>query len=118
MDIYRDSIVMIDLGNNQGSVQSGIRPAVVIQNNIGNEYSTTTIVVPITGSTKRDLPIHHELYKKDYGCLKCDSTILAEQILTVSKSQISEVIGYLRSEDSIKLNEILFVSISLNNRVS
>ncbi|MCI9069105.1 type II toxin-antitoxin system PemK/MazF family toxin [Clostridium sp.] len=67
MEIYRDSIIMMDFGQNQGCVQSGRRPAVVIQNDVGNKFSTTTIVVSITGKNK-----------KDYTCLKCDSTILAE----------------------------------------
>lgn len=117
MEIYRDSIIMVDLGQNQGCVQSGKRPAVVIQNNIGNRFSTTTIVVPITGKSKKELPTHHELYKKDYCCLKYDSTILAEQLLTISKDQILEVIGYLRKVDSEKLNEIISVSINLNEKV-
>lgn len=113
MRIYRDSIIMVDFGENQGSVQNGKRPAVVIQNNIGNKFSTTTIVVPITGKHKRKLPTHHELYKKDYWYLKCDSTILAEQVLTISKDQILDVMGRLRKEDSKKLDGILSVSISL-----
>lgn len=118
MIIYRGYIVMVDFGENQGSVQKGKRPAVVIQNDIGNKFSTTTIVVPITGRSKKEIPTHHELYKKDYKCLKCNSTILAEQVLTISKGQILEVIGKLRDEDSEKLDGILSVSINLNNRVS
>lgn len=117
MEIYRDSIIMVDFGQNQGCVQSGKRPAVVIQNDIGNKFSTTTIVVPITGSNKRQLPTHHELYKKDYCGLKYDSTILAEQVLTISKKQIIGFVGNLKDEDSKKLNEILSVSINLNKKV-
>ena len=108
---------MVDFGQNQGCVQSGRRPAVVIQNDVGNKFSTTTIVVPITGSHKKELPTHHELYKKDYCCLKYDSTILAEQVLTICKEQILNVVGQLREEDSEKLNEILSVSINLNKKV-
>lgn len=108
---------MVDFGQNQGSVQRGKRPAVVIQNDMGNKYSTTTIVVPITGKVKKELPTHHQLYSKNYCCLKCDSTILAEQVLTISKEQILEVIGHLRKEDSEKLDEILSVSINLNKKV-
>ena len=52
MEIYRDSIIMVDFGQNQGCVQSGKRPAVVIQNDVGNKFFTTTIVVPITGKHK------------------------------------------------------------------
>lgn len=114
MEIYRDSIIMVDFGKNQGSVQRGKRPAVIIQNDIGNKFSTTTIVVPITGKVKKELPTHHQLYSKNYWCLKCDSTILAEQVLTISKGQILDVLGHLRKEDSEKLDEILSISINLN----
>lgn len=117
MEIYRDSIIMVDFGQNQGCVQSGKRPAVVIQNDVGNKFSTTTIVVPITGKHKKELPTHHELYKEDYRCLKYDSTILAEQVLTICKGQILDVIGHLKYEDSEKLNEILSISINLNKKV-
>lgn len=108
---------MVDFGENQGSVQKGIRPAVVIQNDIGNRFSTTTIVVPITGSVKKELPTHHELRCEKYRCLKCDSTILAEQVLTISKDQILEVLGKLRFEDRTKLNAILATSIQLTGSV-
>ena len=74
MRIYRNSIIMVSFGENRGSVQKGIRPAVVIQNDLGNKHSTTTIVAPITGKIKKPLPTHHELSSKDYYCLKCDST--------------------------------------------
>lgn len=114
MKIYRDSIIQVDFGELKGSVQKGIRPAVVIQNDMGNKYSSTTIVVPITGKIKKKLPTHHLLYSKDYCCLKCDSTILAEQVLTISKDQILDVIGHLSSKDSNHLNEVLTISINLN----
>lgn len=117
MRIYRDSIINVDFGELRGSVQKGIRPAVVIQNDVGNKYSTTTIVVPITGKIKKNMPTHLNLQSRNYCCLKCDSTVLAEQILTISKEQILDVIGHLRDEDSKVLNEILTVSINLNNKI-
>lgn len=117
MRIYRNSIIMVSFGENRGSVQKGIRPAVVIQNDLGNKHSTTTIVAPITGKIKKPLPTHHELSSKDYYCLKCDSTILGEQVLTISKDQILDIIGQLREEDEEKLNEILSVSMNINTMV-
>lgn len=114
MDIHRDNIILADFGENKGCVQSGIRPAVVIQNDLGNKHSTTTIVAPITGKIKKVLPTHHEIYTDDYDCLKCDSTILAEQVVTISKEQILHVIGHLRKTDSNKLNEILLISLNMN----
>lgn len=117
MRIFRDSIIKVDFGDRQGSVQRGVRPAVVIQNDVGNKHSPTTIVVPITSKQKKDLPTHHKLMKKNYCCLKCDSTILGEQVLTISKDQILDVIGHLREEDSKAVDEILSVSINLNSKV-
>lgn len=117
MKIYRNSIIMVSFGENQGSVQKGIRPAIVIQNDLGNKHSTTTIVAPITGRIKKALPTHQELLSKDYCCLKCDSTILGEQILTISKDQILDIIGQLREEDEEKLNEILSVSMNINSLI-
>lgn len=113
MKIYRNSIIMVDFGELQGSVQKGIRPAVVIQNDKGNKHSTTTIVVPITGRIKKTLPTHLELSSENYCCLKCDSTILAEQVITISKEQILDIIGHLRDEDEFKLNEILAISMNI-----
>lgn len=113
MKIFRNNIIMVSFGEKQGSVQKGIRPAVVIQNDLGNKYSTTTIVAPITGRLKKPLPTHHELSSKDYYCLKCDSTILGEQVLTISKNQILEIIGHLREDDEAKLNEILAISMNI-----
>lgn len=114
MRIFRGCISMVNFGDKLGSVQKGIRPAVIIQNNVGNIYSTTTIVVPITGKMKREIPTHHKLLRKDYNCLKCDSTLLGEQVLTISKSQILENIGVLKEEDIKKLDEVLAISINLN----
>lgn len=116
--IIRGNIIMVDFGKQKGSVQSGMRPAVVIQNNVGNAHSTTTIVAPITGKQKKDLPTHLSLLSKNYKCLRCDSTLLGEQILTISKTQIIEVLGKLNLEDEIELNSKLAVSINLCNKVS
>ena len=118
MKIIRGNIIMVDFGKQKGSVQSGMRPAVVIQNNVGNAHSTTTIVAPITGKQKKDLPTHLSLLSKNYKCLRCDSTLLGEQILTISKTQIIEVLGKLNLEDEIELNSKLAVSINLCNKVS
>lgn len=118
MGIFRGCIAIVNFGDKQGSVQNGIRPAVIIQNDIGNKYSTTTIVVPITGKMKKELPTHHKLLKKDYNCLlKCDSTILGEQVLTISKSQIMRNIGVLKEEDLNKLDKALAISINLNTKI-
>ncbi|NLK23267.1 MAG: type II toxin-antitoxin system PemK/MazF family toxin [Clostridiales bacterium] len=115
VQIFRDSIIMVDFGETVGSVQNGTRPAIVVQNDIGNKYSPTTIVVPITAKKKKVMPTHYELSCDDYCCLKYNSTILAEQIVTISKEQIFDVLGHLNKKDSNELNKILNVSINLSN---
>lgn len=114
--VRRHDILMVDFGENKGSVQNGKRPAVVIQNDRGNKNSTTTIVVPITKTINNKMPTHCTLYKEEYTCLKYDSTILAEQVLTISEEQILDNMGSLNEKDIIKLNKILAISIDLKNK--
>ncbi len=69
----RGDIFYADLPNQNGSEQSGVRPVVIIQNNLGNKYGRTLIVAPITSQDKKDLPVHSEIYNNS---LEKDSTIL------------------------------------------
>lgn len=82
----RGDIWVIDLGNHKvGSEQAGCRPCIVVQNNKGNAFSTTTIVCPITSKSKPSLPTHVELDVLEYV-----STILCEQIIVVSKDRFKK----------------------------
>ena len=87
MIIRRGSILNVALGERVGSVQSGIRPVVVVQNNLGNKYSTTVIGIPLTTKrTNKELPTHKIL--RNYSELSDNSKALAEQIVTFDKTQI------------------------------
>lgn len=110
----KDDIVFVeDQGSTKGSVQRFARPAIIIQNNTGNHFSPTTIVAYITGKEKRkDLPVHVTL--KGYNLSKT-STILLEQLTTVSKSDIVSKIDHLRDEDKVKVDAALRVSLGLAN---
>ena len=103
-----------DLSPVVGSEQGGIRPVLVIQNNIGNKYSPTVIVSAITSqANKNKLPTHIELDSSEFG-LKSDSIILAEQIRTIDKSRLKEKIGHINDERIInELNSALGVSFGL-----
>ena len=93
MEIERGDIIMVDCNGN-GNVQRGIRPCLIIQNNIGNKYSPTTIVVPLTSEIKKQKqPTHEIITRMDAFGLKCDSMALCEQILTIDKRKITEKIG-------------------------
>ena len=95
MVIKRGDMFYADLSPVVGSEQGGIRPVLVIQNNIGNKYSPTVIVSAITSQlNKSKLPTHIELDSEEFG-LKADSIILTEQIRTIDKSRLKEKIGHI-----------------------
>lgn len=94
--VYQGEIWIADLGSKDGSVQGGKRPVIVLQNNVGNKYSPTTIVVPLTSQLKNDLPVHADLGTQ-YG-LKKVSTALTEQITTINRYQLISKIGVLNPE--------------------
>ena len=94
MDIRRYDIVQADLGKAVGSEQGGIRPVLIIQNDIGNIYSTTTLVIPLTSRLKSLNQPTHTLIKRsiDTG-LKTDSVLLGEQMRVISSQRIICKIG-------------------------
>ena len=104
MIVKRGDIYYADLSPVVGSEQGGIRPVLVIQNDIGNKYSPTVIAAAITSQiNKAKMPTHIELAAKDYGLNK-DSVILLEQIRTIDKRRLREKIG--RIDDGLSLIHI------------
>ena len=90
MQINRGDIYYADLSPVVGSEQGGIRPVLVIQNDIGNKFSPTVIIAAITSQlTKAKLPTHIELKKEKYNLIK-DSVVLLEQIRTLDKRRLQE----------------------------
>ena len=87
-------ICFVDFGNNEGSEQNGIRPAIIIQNDKGNTYSPTTIVASITSQEKRYLPTHVTVKPYQSGLEKV-STIMFEQVRTIDKSRIISKVGHI-----------------------
>ncbi|MCX0361997.1 type II toxin-antitoxin system PemK/MazF family toxin [Clostridium perfringens] len=106
----RGDIFYVDLPNQNGSEQSGVRPVVIIQNNLGNKYGRTLIVAPITSQDKKDLPVHSEIYNNS---LEKDSTILLEQVTTIDKNKVKEFVGHLTRNELKKLNIALARSVGL-----
>ena len=95
----RGYVYWVDFGLSKGSEQGGVRPSVIIQNDVGNRYSPTVIVCPITSEIKKkELPTHVYLndYKK-YG-LKTPCQVIAEQMKTIDKRQIGDYIGEIDIE--------------------
>lgn len=94
--ILQGEIWLADLGERDGNIQSGKRPVIVLQNDVGNKYSPTTIVVPLTSQIKNLLPVHCDV---GVECgLKKTSTSLMEQITTINQSQLIKRIGALDVE--------------------
>ncbi len=115
MIVKRGDIFYADLSPVVGSEQGGIRPVLVVQNDIGNKYSPTVIVAAITSQiNKAKLPTHIELPGDDYGLSK-DSVVLMEQIRTIDKRRLKEKIGHLDDDVSAKIDEALKVSFSLSD---
>lgn len=113
----RGDIYYADLGEVVGSEQSGIRPVVVVQNNVGNKYSNTVIVLPITSRVKKKLPTHVSISKNKYG-LEKDSIILVEQIRTLDKSRLKERIGRVDKKVLDEIKNAVIISCGLRGNTT
>ena len=115
MTIKRGDMFYADLSPVVGSEQGGIRPVVIIQNDLGNKYSPTVIAAAITSQTNKNrLPTHIEI-EADVEGLKSNSVILTEQIRTIDKSRLKEKIGHIDDASVMnKINNALGVSFGLD----
>jgi mRNA interferase MazF len=111
--IKRGDIFYADLSPVIGSEQGGVRPVLIVQNDVGNKYSPTVIAAAITSQiNKAKLPTHIEISSQEYGLQK-DSVILLEQIRTIDKKRLREKIGHLDDELMDKVNEAISISFGL-----
>ncbi|MFO8059525.1 MAG: type II toxin-antitoxin system PemK/MazF family toxin [Bacillota bacterium] len=113
MEISRGDIIFADLSPVVGSEQGGVRPVLVIQNDVGNKFSPTVIIAAITSRiSKAQLPIHVEVTRDDHG-LDRDSVVLCEQIRTIDKRRLREKIAHLEGETMKKVDHALMISLGL-----
>lgn len=111
MNIRYGDVYYADLSPVVGSEQGGVRPVVVIQNDIGNRFSPTVIVAPVSSRiTKAKLPTHVEVKGEECG-LERDSVILLEQIRTIDKQRLSDKITHLNEEILDKIGVALLISL-------
>jgi mRNA interferase MazF len=111
--VKRGDVYFADLSPVVGSEQGGVRPVLVIQNDIGNRFSPTVIVAAITAQIqKAKLPTHVEIDAKRYG-FERDSVILLEQIRTIDKQRLTDKITHLDDEMMEKVDEALQISLGL-----
>lgn len=115
--VRRGEIFYADLNPVIGSEQGGIRPVLIVQNDVGNKYSPTVIIAAITSQIdKAKLPTHVELPSEDYG-LEKDSVILLEQLRTIDKKRLKQKITILDQEIMKKVDKALKVSLGLEDEV-
>lgn len=110
--ITRGDVFFADLGQGAGSEQSGSRPVIVLQNNIGNRHSPTVIVAPLTSKRKKTLPTHVLVPK--LGGLQYDSLVLTEQIRVIDRSRMGRYVGQVCNELQSKIDKALAVSLGMS----
>lgn len=110
-DIYRGEVYFADLSPVIGSEQGGIRPVLVLQNNIGNRYSPTIIVAAITARYKKSLPTHVAIGGAK-GISK-NSMVLLEQLRTIDRTRLGGYIGKVSGESLFQIDEALKISVGL-----
>lgn len=112
MLIKRGDIFYADLDPIIGSEQGGIRPVVVVQNNIGNKYSPTLVVLPLSAAKKPYLPTHIRICGSEM--LPKDSVVLAEQIRTIDRNRLKSYVGSVGFEIMEKVDKAVKISIGVD----
>ena len=114
MNIKRGDIYYADLSPVVGSEQGGLRPVLIVQNDVGNRYSPTVIAAAITSRmSKAKLPTHIDISGTEAGLAK-DSVILLEQIRTLDKKRLKEKMGHLDESTMTYVNSAIQVSFGLS----
>ena len=111
-EIKRGEVYLVDLGDTEGSVQGGVRPAIILQNDIGNRFSPTTLICPLTSKKKKNMPTHVTL-PTTTGLAK-ESVALCEQIRVVDKARLTKKVCDVADENIIQeINKSIMVSFGL-----
>ena len=118
MTVKRGDIYYADLSPVVGSEQGGIRPVLIVQNDVGNKFSPTVIAAAITSQKdKTKLPTHISVSSQNCGLAK-DSIVLLEQIRTLDKQRLKEHMGHLDDGAMNKIDEALSISFGLGNQAT
>ena len=112
MKIEMFDVIQVDLGRSFGSEQGGIRPAVIVQNNKGNKFSPTVLVIPMTSEIKKvNMPTHNIMHKTKFNGLDEDSMLLGEQTTVIDKKRILYKRGSLITENEKRsVMEVFFAN--------
>ena len=113
MSLKRGDIYFAELNPVQGSEQGGMRPVLVVQNDVGNNYSPNTIVLPITSRLQKPkLPTHVALSRQESGLTR-DSVVLAEQIRTIDKVRLQQKVACLDAITMNRINQAMEISMGI-----
>ena len=113
MIVHRGEIYYADLSPVVGSEQGGVRPVLIVQNDVGNKFSPTVIAAAITSQkSKADLPTHSSVDAQGSGLLK-DSIVLLEQVRTLDKHRLREKMGRLDPDSMNRVDQALSISFGL-----
>ena len=113
MSVRRGEIYYADLSPVVGSEQGGVRPVLIVQNDVGNKYSPTVIAAAITSQKEKSkLPTHIEINAQNCGLSK-NSVVLLEQIRTIDKKRLKERMGMLDEDAMYQVNSALSISFGL-----
>ena len=111
--IKRGDIYYADLNPAVGSEQGGIRPVLVVQNDVGNCYSPTIIIAVLTSKSKKKFPTHISIHSGE-GNIAMDSTVLLEQLRTIDKFRLQKYVGSISGETMDRIDRAMLVSLGLN----
>lgn len=111
MKIKRGQVYYADLSGVVGSEQGGVRPVVILQNDMGNKYSSTFIIAPITSGKRNKLPVHCPLHNA--GFLRKGSIVLLEQLRTIDKDRLLTYLGRLNSKVMNEISNMSIISLGL-----
>ena len=112
--IERGDVYYADLAGGIGSEQKGIRPVVIIQNDVGNRHSPTTIIAPVSSKIeKKHLPTHIQIHKR-HGINK-ESIVMLEQIRVIDKARLIEKIDILTEKEILMMNKAMLISVGIIN---
>lgn len=114
MKIEKNEIFYADLNPVQGSEQGGIRPVLIIQNNVGNKASPTVIIAAITSKSKKmELPTHIPICLED-GTLPKSSMVMLEQIRTIDKCRLLKYVGRIDAASSLSIERATLISLGID----
>ena len=113
MPVKRGEVYVADLSGSIGSEQRGRRPVVIVQNDIGNQHSSTVIVACITTKAKKTNMPTHIIVRMEDGALKRESMVMAEQLRTIDKKRLGDRIGTVDKVTQLRLDKGIAVSLAI-----